>query len=381
MEGLNTGILIFVSCLLILGIIILIIASYTSKNTWKSSDPVKFDYIIFFIVFLWAAVSQFSFVVYLLGIMQKTDDVDESYGTLSTIFYICLTLFVLSYIANIIALTHYLQIWNHALAPGVTRHWLQYWSWFLIMICVLFGNVNIALELCNCLFIPTVDLLAMHLPRSELVNCRINRFWTNSISLDLAFFIMIIVFLATVGIYDAFIIWNTMIICIISFISTLIFAYLRKSYSSKNPIALYRFSFTFKSSEFSAYWIHSHQRIKQSFAELIQLRKPSLVIIDQCSEILGCMKVEGRILKDTKKTWDDSRWRALQNVQRNSEELKKILSVQFGMLEQQVQVENFQFVRMRQEDGELVYDYDTAVKRFVECQMCYSIKNGDDQTS
>ena len=86
------------------------------------------------------------------------------------------------------------------------------------------------------------------------------------------------------------------------------------------------------------------------------------------------MKVEGRILKDTKKTWDDSQFLALQNVQRISEKLKRILSEQFGILEQQVDVENFQFVRMRSENGELVYDYDTNVKRFLACKMCYSVR-------
>ena len=118
-DELDSGVLIFVVCLLLLGAIILVLASYTSKNKWKSSDPVKFDYIIFFIIFLWTSVSQFAFVLYLFGQYQQY----PSAQTLGAIFYTCLILFILSYIANIIALTHYLQIWNHALAPGVTRHW------------------------------------------------------------------------------------------------------------------------------------------------------------------------------------------------------------------------------------------------------------------
>ena len=88
-KELDTGILIFVLCWLLLGVIILVIASYTSKNTWKSSDPVKFDYIIFFIVFLWASISQFSFIIYLYGKIQEFDIDDTNHNTLSVIFYIC----------------------------------------------------------------------------------------------------------------------------------------------------------------------------------------------------------------------------------------------------------------------------------------------------
>merc|ERR1712154_524767 len=151
------------------------------------------------------------------------------------------------------------------------------------------------------------------------------------------------------------------------------FVLFRKSYSGKNPIALYRFSFTFKSRLFRPYFIHSHQRIKKAFRALIELRKSSLVIIDQCSEISQCMKVSGRILKDRKKDsdrWDDSRWRALQNIQQNSEKLKRLLAQQFILAHQDVMVEDFQFVRMRETEGCMVYDYDTAVKQFVECKKC-----------
>ena len=45
--------------------------------------------------------------------------------------------------------------------------------------------------------------------------------------------------------------------------------------------------------------IHSH-RIKNVLKNAFDLRKLSLTVIDQCSETLNAMKIEGRLLKDEK---------------------------------------------------------------------------------
>merc|ERR1719491_1543109 len=124
---------------------------------------------------------------------------------------------------------------------------------------------------------------------------------------------------------QSFVVWNCLTVSMVSLVCSAMFAWLRKAYSSRNPIALYRFSFRFgvMPGLWKSEFVHSHGSVQRAFAALIGLRKASLVIVDQCSEVIGCMKVEGRILRDGAR--EEGKGMALMNVQRDSARLKELL--------------------------------------------------------
>ena len=152
------------------------------------------------------------------------------------------------------------------------------------------GGVHPALELTNSLLWPR-QLFAMHLPYSELIRVRSERFVTNVLFENFPFLILQISFYFIVqsiekelngGINIVF--WGTVVSSILSvlFSGTYYFSY---KYQMQNSIAIYTFSFGFKTDEFEHYWVHSHWRLQTAISKALQIGTPSLIIIDKCSDV------------------------------------------------------------------------------------------------
>eukprot|EP01084_Bolivina_argentea_P271101 461165_1 len=204
---------------------------HTKKITYRASDPAQYGRIIWFTLYLLDSLSQKTFVYYLYLLLKQ----HRSNADIYIMYYFCIVAISSSHVLNIISLIHYIQIWMHALAPGVTRHWLRTNSILLIFMTVTIGCTDAAIELSNSQLLLN-KFFTMHLPQSEIVLVRLYRFWSNSLCLDLPFFIVICAFLGSVNTkiitLNRFVIWNTLIISFISFLCTVLYAIMRRSYSS-----------------------------------------------------------------------------------------------------------------------------------------------------
>ena len=267
---------------------------------------------------IWDFCSQILFAAFLVLQITNNVFVDELEIEILLILFIIVCVFLcISYLCNLLYLIHYLQIWNDPSAPGVTRHWLELWSWLIIFITMTMGGVHVALELCNSIIIP-IDVFSMHLSHSEIVRTRKDRFITNVLIQDLPILLILLIYIFLFHQNEFLngelftnikyiVIINVLLCTLISVLITSFFRFLRRNYSHDNPVAQYQFSFTLKTSDGSwqSYWIHSHQKIQKCFKVAFALRKLSLTIIDQCSESLNSMKIEGRLLRDEK--WKSQR--------------------------------------------------------------------------
>ena len=256
---------------------------------------------------IWSFFSQVLFSIFLILELQQDSDT-----ILLVLIVMAWTALLLSYLCNLLYLVHYLQIWNDVSAPGITRHWLELWSWILIALTMTMGGVYVALELCNSIIIP-IDVFSMHLSHSELVRVRKDKFITTVLIQDIPILLVICLYIA---IYQGeeclngtlfadffsngsyMLVVNVLLCTLLSIIITTAFRVIRRNYAHDNPIAQYKFSFTLKSNEWQSYWIHSHAKIQKCFKMTFALRKLSLTIIDQCSESFNSMKIEGRLLYD-----------------------------------------------------------------------------------
>ena len=164
-----TSALAFSIFILSLGVIAIIFSCWRSMTTYPASDPVNYLAVGWLVLELWDFFSDIAFTILLYFVWVEDGELYFFFGA---------AFLGIPYICNLYYMIHLLQIWNHPKAPGQTRHWLELWSWYFIVIAMISGGVHPALEITNSVLLPN-ELFGMHLPYSEVVRVRSERFVTN----------------------------------------------------------------------------------------------------------------------------------------------------------------------------------------------------------
>lgn len=259
------------------------------------ADPVQWQNIAWLLLELFDWWSDLIFTMYLYYYCLF---IYEGLSEFATLFWCAFAFICVTYLTNILYLTHYLQIWLHPKAPGVTRHWLRGWTWLLLFITMTFGGVHVSLDFCNCLFIPA-DMFGMHLPYSEIVRTRKDRFISNVILGNVPFIVIQWMYTSMSG-SVSYCMMSSFISSVLSLLACTAFAINRRDYAQQKPIALFSISLHVRTTQWKTYFIHSHYRIQKAIADAVGLRKKTLLIVDQCSESFNSMQISARVLSDYK---------------------------------------------------------------------------------
>eukprot|EP01083_Nonionella_stella_P012356 35068_1 len=296
--------------LLLFGITLIIIllgliSYFKTKNTYKlSSGEVDYKALLWLMIELWDWWTDLAFVLFLY--LNVTLITEERVPGLILLFVLAICSLLLTFIINMVYLVHYLQMWSERHAPGITRLWLQEWSWFLIAMSMTFGGVHVALEFCNLLIVPNLNIFTMHVPHSEMVRTRKDRFITNLLPQNIPFMCIYAVYILRMQQLESEHTQSHItaevgfVTTVFSVLLSIMWAVYRRGYAQQHPLALYSVHVHFKTERWKQYYIHCHNRICRAVQNGLNVRKMNLIILDQCSESFESMKIEARILKDTK---------------------------------------------------------------------------------
>eukprot|EP01084_Bolivina_argentea_P266796 452677_1 len=315
MRDINSNISFLTTVFLIvicaLGLLTIFAVAYLSRKRYSRSDPVNYFAVIWMVLELWDFFSDLAYVIYLYYFTVYYRRLEFWIMFVIGVFFL-----VVPYTLNLCYYSFLNHLWSQENAPAVSRKWLKRYSWIFLLICLITGGVHPALEFTNSLLFPRI-LFSMHLPYSEIIRVRSERFVTNVLFENFPFLILQITFYFVVqgiekdlngGINIVF--WGTVVSSILSvlFSGTYYFSY---KYQLQSQIAIYSFSFGFRSDEFEHYWVHSHWRLQTAISKALQIGTPSLIVIDKVVDAYKknrkkfieekdnvSLYVEGRIIHD-----------------------------------------------------------------------------------
>merc|ERR1712228_135184 len=293
--------------------------------------------------------------------------------------------------------------WQQQKAPHASKRWFSRYSWIFLLICLVTGGVHPALELTNSMLWPR-QLFCMHLPYSELIRVRTERFVTNVLTENFPFLILQISYYFIADsiesrLNDANIVfWGTVASSVLSvlFSGTYYFSY---KYQLQSAIATYSFSFGFRTDEFEHYWVHSHWRLQTALSKALQIGTPSLVVIDNVidaqkkdkkkflkDENKLSMYIEGRILHNPGSVKSKLKMMELDlkmNEQAQQQEMTEIVTTLLQVLRNEFSLErttdevkiiNLRIKNINKGDGERMFelDYEDTMKNIC-CWRCGSV--------
>ena len=418
--GLSSFNLIFISTIGVIGFICILLTAYFSSQTYPLSDPVNYFAILWIVLELWDFESDVIFALYLyyLSDIYQRD-------LIYLIFILSVILIGFVFILNLSYFRYLTSLWLQKTGAGVCRHWLgKNWLYvfFLVVIC---GSVHPAIELVNSLLVPK-RIFSMHLPYSELVKMRTDRFLIQVLFENVPFLFIQVIYYITVSkiepdfqsnnaVFFASIISSCLSVL---FSATYYFAY--KSEGNWTPIAMKKFKFRLKFffrnktdsmrrldldgkghikpkhyQNNNYYIIHSHWRFQSCIAKAYHIQTPSLVVIDKLSvhEFDGVNNIEfdvhGRILKDTRLMSINTLDTAGKVINRESIDNDCQRSL-IGLLQHEFSLENSHndlkvkiksYSIKKNKQGELLYDLKrgNTIKSILCC--CFKSKNDEIQAN
>ena len=248
---------IFLSSICGVGSFTILIVAYFSRKQYHQSDPINYFAVIWMILELWDFFSDLAWVVYLYFFWIKYERIQ-----LFILFVLGTAFLLIPYCLNLFYYSFLNQLWQQDKAPVSSKLWLSRYSWIFLTIAILTGGVHPALELTNSMLWPR-QLFAMHLPYSELIRVRSERFVTNVLTENFPFLLLQISYYFVADSIESrlneenIIFWGTVASSVLSALFSGTY-YFSNKYQLQSAIATYSFSFGFRTDEFEHYWIHSH---------------------------------------------------------------------------------------------------------------------------
>ena len=185
--------------------------------------------------------------------------------------------------------------------------------------------------------------------------------------------------------FDNFIMWNSFLASILSVLLSLAWVTYRWDKRNELVTAIYSLSFTLRTTKWNPYYIHAHKSLLKLISEAINLRKYTLLTIDQSSESADALTFQCRILSDDDKhkTWKKPADFDQETLRQYMTKVLDNLSNHFHIGGQTLfKMERFQIktIITGNGNGEIVWDHKSGViiilSAFKNC-LCY--KNTKDQ--
>jgi len=231
---------------------------------YQGVDPPNYFALLWVVMEIYDFFSDVSFSVYLFYLKDHEDEK-------VLICFIAASIFIyLPYLSNLFYLGYRVRRWKEKHRTTGLGEWLAYWDWWLISLAMLTGGSHAAVEICNSLLFP-MDAFGMHLPWTEVVRIRTERFCTTVLLENVPQLIIQLYLLIDIDIIgEGTIIYLTILSSIMSiaFSGLYYFVNLQKPKLSQNH---WIFRLRLSSPKIGEYHKHSYYKIQVSVAKALEI--------------------------------------------------------------------------------------------------------------